>query len=350
MDEDVSAIPLSAADPPGGVAPRHSRALIFVVVAVLFAAAGVALWWISADARHATDELRLLRAQVEAQAHDIAQMRTTAESVRARQDDGDKVDRSMREQLLGLSERAHLLEDALANLADKRLSGHDTLALDEAELLLALGGARYALFHDTPGVSAAYRQADIALSEIEDPTFATVRQSVAAEITALNDAHAADGGALVAQLQRLRTQARQWPAPTPALAAASADARSPLARAFGAFVQIRHDDMGARAALVAPELAREGFQIDLREAEAAALARDEVRFQAALESARAQLPAAFDPQAADVAAAAGTLDSLAKTALAPPPPALLGSALKELRNLRATHALREGKATRMTTP
>ena len=36
------------------------------------------------------------------------------------------------------------------------------------------------------------------------------------------------------------------------------------------------------------------------------------------------------------------LDALDKGNLAPPPPALLGTALKELRNLRATHALRAG--------
>ena len=93
----------------------------------------------------------------------------------------------------------------------------------------------------------------------------------------------------------------------------------------------------------APNLARELFLVDLREAEAAAFARDDVRYHAALQSARGEFSAAFDAQVPAVAAAAADLEALNKAALAPPAPALLGTALKELRNLRATHALREGK-------
>jgi len=85
------------------------------------------------------------------------------------------------------------------------------------------------------------------------------------------------------------------------------------------------------------------FLVDLEEAQAAALARDESRYRAALASARAEFDAAFDKQAPAVATAAAELDTLTKTALAPPAPALLGTALKELRNLRATHALRDAK-------
>jgi len=39
------------------------------------------------------------------------------------------------------------------------------------------------------------------------------------------------------------------------------------------------------------------------------------------------------------------LDALSKATLSAPVPTLLGTALKELRNLRATHALRAGKPT-----
>ena len=95
--------------------------------------------------------------------------------------------------------------------------------------------------------------------------------------------------------------------------------------------------------LHAPNLARELFLIDLREAEAAALARDDARYRAALESARAEFAAAFDAQVPALIAASNELAAAANALLAPPAPALLGTALKELRNLRATHALSEAK-------
>jgi len=326
--------------------PRRLNVLARLAALLLIVASGFLIWWLTREA--GTDEAMTLRRQVDALTHEVAQLRSSTETVRARLDDGEKVDKSMREQLLGLDQRAKLVEDSVASLADKRLSGHDALLLDEAELLLTLGGARYALFHDAAAAKTAYAQADIALSEIEDATFVTVRQSVAAEIAALNAAQTGDGSAATLKLAQLREQALQWPAASSALATpALAPAREPesrLARLLGAFVQIHYDDAAqTRATLHAPQLARELFLVDLREAEAAAFARDDARFHAALQSARAEFGAAFALNAPAVAAAAVELDALNTDALAPPPPALLGTALKELRNLRATHALREGR-------
>lgn len=67
--------------------------------------------------------------------------------------------------------------------------------------------------------------------------------------------------------------------------------------------------------------------------------RDASRWQQALTTARAQLAHDFDAAAPDVAKAQAALDALAKTAIAPPAPNVLGAALKELRNLRTTHSL-----------
>ena len=334
-----------ATDHPAPREPRRLHVPARLAALFLVVAAGFAVWWLTRDSTKAADA-QAMRSQTESLAHEVAQLRSIADALRARLDDGEKVDKSVREQLLGLDQRAKLVEDSVANLADKRLSGHDALALDEAELLLTLGGERYSLFHDAAAAGTAYRQADIALSEVEDPAFATVRQSVAAEIVALNDAHAADAAALALQLARLRALAAQWPTAVQAVAAPAPEPESRLARVFGAFVQVRHDDAAqTRAMLHAPNLARELFLIDLREAEAAALARDEARYRAALESARAEFAAAFDAQAPAVSAASNELAAAAKATLAPPAPALLGAALKELRNLRATHALREAKTT-----
>lgn len=338
-----------AMDPPAPDRPRKLHVLTRLAVLFVVVAAGFAVWWATHDSQE--PDAQTQRTRVEALGHEVAQLRSTIGALRGRQDDSDKVDKSVREQLLGLDQRAKLLEDSIANLADKRLSAHDALALDEAELLLTLGGERYALFGDAAGAVAAYRHADTALSEVEDAAFSTVRHSVAAEIAALNQVQAGEGAALPGKLARLREQAAQWPVATSSAPASPAAPETPsrLARVLGAFVQIHRDDSAQmRAALLAPNLARELFLLDLREAQAAALARDDERYRAALASARTELQGAFDPRVPAVAVAATEFDALARTTLVPAAPPQLGSALRELRNLRATHALREsGPAARL---
>ena len=342
MDETPATDQQSAAD-----RPRKLHVIVRLAVLFLVAAAGFAIWWMNHES--GGSEAKTLRTQLEALAREVAQLRSTVDVLRGRLDDGEKVDKSVREHLLGLDQRAKLVEDSVANLADKHLSGHDALALDEAELLLTLGGARFVLFHDATAANMAYRQADIALSEVEDAAFSTVRQSVAAEISALNEAQASDSGALIVKLAQLREQALLWPLAVNGAAPPAPEPDSRLARVLGNFVQIRHDDAAqTRATLHAPNLARELFFVDLREAEAAALAHDDARYHAALASARTELASAFDAQ--QTADADARLDALNKAKLAPAAPALLGTALKDLRNLRATHALREGKPTTLRQP
>ncbi|MGH8090452.1 MAG: uroporphyrinogen-III C-methyltransferase [Rudaea sp.] len=329
--------------------PRRRRAPLVIVLVLLIAAAAAAAWWRFAPPRVDTAaQVAALQTQVETLEHGIARMRSSQDTFRARLDDGDKVDASVRQQLLALGQRVQLGEDAVANLADRRLAGHDALALDEAELLLNLGGERYTLFHDATAAIAAYRLADAALAEVDDAAFSTVRQSIAGEIAALNDLHAADPRALVARLSRLRAQVaeltRTGTLPPPAPAPAN---ESWLARLLGTFVRVSHDadTVQALSAVRDISLARDLVALDLRAAQAAALARDDAGFRAALVEARMQIAASFDTQAPQTAAVLKELDALAPAQLAPPAPGVLGTALRELRNLRATHALAAAKAT-----
>ena len=332
-------------------APRRggSGAAFAVLIALLaLGLAGYAAWRARVlDTERASGvDPQKVAAQLETLAHSVEQLRGNADSVRARLDDTAKVDKSEREELLGLGERARLLEDAVANLADKRLSARDTLALDEAELLLNLGAERYTLFHDAAAAASVYRLADTALAEVENAAFSTVRQSIGAEIDALNAARGADTGPLLARLAQARAMIAGLSATPRVASPAAAQNGSRWWRVLGTLVQVRHDD-DAQAQLLRRDagLARDLAALDAHEAEAALLARDDARFHAALTAARAQL-AGFDRADADVKAVFGALDALDKERLAPAPPGILGTALKELRNLRATHALR-GSAPRL---
>jgi uroporphyrin-3 C-methyltransferase len=301
-------------------------------------------WWIvvgrgeSSGARGET--LAALRAETERTSRALEQLRGRLDTLRARLDDSEKVDQSVRAQLLGLDERTRLLEETLTRISDQRLSAHGTLALDEAEWLLDLGRQRLMLTHDAAAALVAYRLADAALRTVDDAAFSTVRQSLHAEITALTPLAAFDPAALLGRLVALQERVPRLP-PVHAPAPESADT-SRLARLLGALVRVRSDD-DPRAALFAADvqLARELLLTQLATAQAALGVRDAANWRAALAAAHTVLAQGFDPAAADTAAVRAELDALAAVELAPAAPANLGAALTELRNLRAAHALRD---------
>jgi len=346
MDEPTSPV-VAVPDEPtrrSGGAPKG----IVILIVLAAVAAGAWWWWTTHDTRGASTAQNALSptdSQIESLMHSVTQLRSATDAVRARLDDGDKVDKSVREQLLSLSERTRLLEDAIGNLANKRLSGHDSVALDEAELLLTLGGERFELFRDPAGAITAYRAADTALAEVEDATFSTVRQSINAEVSALSALQAADPTLLVNQLSQLRTHIAGLEAKRTLADAAPAPSDSRLMRVLGALVQVHHDESGAAAPVTDAYLARQLAILDLRDAQAAALTRDDAHFKAAVAASRAQVAAAFDTNSSDAAAVLSQFDALLKAPIAPAPPSILGASLKELRNLRASHALRASSGT-----
>ena len=342
-----------AATPAPMAPPRRRHVAPWLVAIALLGAVGYLSWRMWAleaeQQRLAQTDMQQVDAQIAALARGTEQARRDTDSLRARLDDAAKVNQSLREQLLGLGERARLVEDAIANLADKRLTGHDAMLLDESEMLLALGGERFALFHDPAAAIAAYRLADSTLAAIEDPAFSTVRQSISAEIDGLSNLGGADVASASAALAALRAGAAQLPPARRDVGDAGEESR--WWHVFGNLVRVR---TGADAAAAAQRhdaaLARQLFVLDLRDAEAALLARDTAQYRAAITQAQAELKLDFDAAADAVKSAQEALERLGKAELAPPAPPQLGTALRELRNLRATHALRQARPPAMSAP
>lgn len=322
-------------------APRRRGAGTMIVgFLVLLALAAALAWWLTRGQRElGAQRLDELALRVDALTRTEQQMRSDLDALRARLADADSVNRSVREELLGAAERARSLEDAVAHLADERLSGRDALSLNEAEFILQLAGERLRLFQDPAAAIAAYRLADSALAAAEDPLFASVRQTIAAEIAALEAAQPLQTQATLGALATLRTQLATLPTRAASARVESSDSgESRFARVFGQFVRIRRGeadpDLGMRDAGLARSLAA----LDLRAAEAALFARDGTAFTRALASARSGIGAGFDNDAAAVRDALAEIDRLAALPMAPALPEL-GTALRELRNLRTTRAL-----------
>ncbi|WP_395680173.1 uroporphyrinogen-III C-methyltransferase [Dokdonella sp.] len=321
--------------------PGASRrgGLAWLVALAALVVAVVALWRVYAlehgSAARQAAAFGDLAARVETLAATIEQRKREFDALRGRITDADEVNKGMREELLGLSERSRHLEDAVANLSEQRLSGRDALALNEAEFLLQQAQERLALFQDAPAALAAYRLADSALAATEDPVFASVRQTIGAERQALEAAKPAETAATLAALAHLRDALATLPQQS-SLAAPTPAAPSRWQGFIDQFVRIRHDEGADAFASHDIGLSRSLLVLDLRSAEVALLARDDAGYKAALARVRRGVAHTFDPGAAG--ATLVEIDRLAALPLAPALPEL-GSALKELRNLRATRAL-----------
>lgn len=349
MDTPDSATPAQPPSEPQAAAPAstpsnppRSSPLAPLALVVALAAAGIGgyAWWqaatlsgTSGDAAHQTE---LLRTDLDGIRRAADLDRRDRDALRQRLADAESVNKSLREELLGVTERARVLEDAIANLADKRLSGHDALLLNEAELVLLLAKERFELFNDAAAAERAYRLADAALASVEDPAFATVRETLAVELRTLAELKQAPQGTGIAELEKLRESLPSLETPQSA-AANAAQNPSRLSRVLGQFVRISHAGEAGVAARD-PVLLRGLIGLDLRAAELALLERNDTAQHAALARARAQLENAFDREAPNVKAAIATLERLGAAA-PPPPPVELGATLKELRNLRSTHTL-----------
>ena len=98
----------------------------------------------------------------------------------------DATNRVLRDELLGIGQRAALLEDSITKLADPDRHGAQALRLDEVELLLTQGQQRLSLSGDLDSARRAYALAAGVLDGVDDPAYLSLRQTLAQERAALD--------------------------------------------------------------------------------------------------------------------------------------------------------------------
>ena len=296
--------------------------------------------WIQTQAAH-TAVLTTMDLQTRVGALETTLIGVSGErtSLNQRLNDAAAVNRSLREELLGQAGRTRNLEDAVAKLAEKSLSGQDAMLLDETDSLLRMASERYSLFHDAQGAAAAYALADQTLAAVNDGAFSTVRQGIDAERDALLKSQPANQAIALQQLTELR-------ATLPTLPLKSLDNSNPtqtpdvwtrIRQAVAGVFSVQRDS-GAPLAVADARFARELAGLDLAQAQAALLASDSTAYAAALQRVDLSLSTQFDNSVPAVQQARSKLKQLA-AALPTGAPVQLGAALAELRNLRAVHAL-----------
>lgn len=335
--------PRRAPDP----APRRGGGALALAVLLSLAAAGAAGYtaWTVWNMRQELGTTNGLKGQVDTLQTAVDGLRDDNANLRRRLSDADGVNRSAREEVLGMAERTKNLEDAVANLSERSLSGHDAMLLDEAESLLRMAKERFALFGDATGALAAYDLADKTLAAVNDSAFAAVRQNLTAEREALAAVQPKARANDLAVLADLRAQIATLPLKSSDTQAGADEDRTFWQRAgnaLGSIVRISHDE-GTPLGLADDRLARELAALDVAHAEAAVLAYDDRARADALKRVDATLVAHFNGQAPSVQTARQRIATLLASQAKGDEPKL-GAALAELRNLRSVHALKAGAA------
>lgn len=314
---------------------------VALVVLALAAAAWLAIGKARERAASESAAIVALRAEIDDLRAALRAADAARTAIERRVTANEGVNRSLREEVLGVGERTRALEDAVARLARRGLTGSTELKLNEAEFLLSMGEERLALFGDVAGALRAFDLADAELAALDDPVYSGVRQSLAVEREALRALPPADTGALYAELDALSDAIAGLPAgPAPIVGRATEPApgaglAARLGSGLSRFIRIERTGTEARA-WTDPDAARLAAQVELLRAKSALALGDRAgmaaaagRAQAALESTRGRDPG-HD-------AVLDRLDVLAATTVAELPP--IGTALAQLRNLRATRSI-----------
>ncbi len=323
---------------------------------ILFAIAALTLLAIRA-VRDANGEQADMRTQTQVLGERVQSLERALEQVREGQqrlsqrlDGSTATNQVLREEILGMGERAALLEDAVARLAQSRMSGESVLRLNQAEFLLSMGAERLSLYADVPAAIQALSLAEGTLAGLDDPALATLRQTLTQELIQLRELPPDARPRLRAELALLAGQLAALPASRAGTVALVTPQDSRIKQLLGQLVTVRRID--PQTTLLGPAqrqaaLAAIALQLDLAQA---ALARpDEEAFRAALDRIEHGSADLFDTDADTVARWFARLAELRQAELSPELPAL-GATLRELRGLRAMRHVGSGDAVRLPPP
>ena len=157
--------------------------MLWALFALLLVVAGMFGWqhWQARDQQQrslAEQQRTALDARV-----DTLRQAQRAQAQRLQQ--AEATNRVLRDELLGIGQRAALLEDSVSKLADPDRHGAQSLRLDEIELLLGIGQQRLRLDDDIDGARRALALAAPLLDGLDDPAYLNLRQTLAQEQAAL---------------------------------------------------------------------------------------------------------------------------------------------------------------------
>ncbi|MEO6365593.1 MAG: uroporphyrinogen-III C-methyltransferase [Luteimonas sp.] len=310
--------------------PRRAPAVLWLVVLLVLCFTGWRGWhWWQARTAATQAELSGNAQHLLAMESRIDALRRDQRTQGQRLQTADATNRVLRDELLGISQRAALLEDSVSRLADPDHTGVQALRLDEVELLLTTAAQRLAWASDLDGARRAYALAAGLLDGINDPAYLNLRQTLAQERAAVDALGVDPRSAAIGRLEAFSDTLDALPRTS------RADQRRAMSwwrRAFSRVVDVRPSNRGVIVESADRNTGLTALQIELTLARAALERRDAAGFRAALQRVDAWLTRLW-PDSAQQRAHRAALRALQATPLTLRL-TTLGSSLQQLRALR----------------
>ena len=268
---------------------------LIVLIALLVGGWKLRDWWQAHQSRNAVDTVSGEDANP-AGASAIDGLHREQHALAQRLADSATNNKILRDEVLGLGERAALLEASVARIAGPRAQGEQALQLDEVDLLLTIGQQQLQLAGDLPGALHAYALADSTLAASADPNLLDLRQTLAQEIAALRalppDPRATLGGRLDALQASIDTL------PLATIDPPQRDGHAPLLdRMLGSMVSVQRRDTRDLLSPAAREAGMTALRLEFTVARLALERRDERAFNASLARIDGWLPRLLPPGA-----------------------------------------------------
>jgi len=238
----------------------------------------------------------------------------------------------LRDEVLGVGQRAAILEDSLREFSAQAGEGREALRLDEAELLLSLAQARLGIAGDLDGAVRATALALAVLEPMTDPQFINLRQTLGQELAALRALPADPRAGAAGELDALEALLPRLASRAPGAAVDPEGARPGWQRLADAVVQVRPSH---QQDLISPSDRATGeaaLGLDLALARTALDRRDQAGFRASLQRVDQWLQRLYANDAT-LGERRERLAALGQRALVPNLP-MQGASLQQLRDLR----------------
>lgn len=272
-------------------------------------------------------DARLLQAE-----QSLVSLRRTHQGLDQRLTDTTARTGLLRDEVLGVGQRAAILEDNLRDLSAQANEGREGLRLDEVELLLSLAQARLAVAGDLEGAVRATALARDSLERLGGPQYVSLRQTLGQELAALRALPGDPRTGAAAELDALDAALPSLASRAPGAPSRLAGGGSRWQRLLDTVVQVRPSsaqDLIAPADRASGEAA---LQLELALARSALDRQDQAGFRAGLGRIDAWLQRLYASDAA-LARQRERLATLAVLTLSPELP-LQGASLRQLRDLR----------------
>ncbi|BCT92106.1 uroporphyrin-III C-methyltransferase [Lysobacter helvus] len=311
--------------------PSRRRAPLAWLVLLLFALAAAWGWHAWTQRQSAARAMEIdAQQRVEALEARMESLRREQRAQAGRLQQADATNRVLRDELLGVGQRAALLEDSVSKLADPDRHGAQALRLDEVEMLLSMARNRLDIASDLDGARRAYALASGMLDGIDDPAYLSLRQTLAQERAALEAVGVDPAHAAAAKLDAIETRLPTLPLVRDAREASQ---RSWWERVASRLIDVQPSDRAQLRATSDRSAGMEALAIEFTLARAALERRDLPTWRASLGRADAWLPRLW-PDTDALRAQRRALQALRAQSLALRSP-VLGSSLTQLRAMRA---------------